>query len=359
MITVDVIGDADSATAFAHINRHWCAGLRQRGCSVNAADALVRLHHDFAAEFLSLDLAPGTSRLAVRPWDFGPYPRVWAERLETHWEGLIVHSEWTRSLAVRGGVSPERVHVVPLGFDDAIFQPAGVDVASRPFRFLFVGASIHRKGLDILRRAWQSAFGPGEAVCLVLKDHTADRFYRGIQQRESWQQAARDPAVARIEYVDDYLDATALAALYRSCHVGVFPYRAEGFALPVLEAMACGLPCIVPRFGPCLDYCTDDNAFFVPARRMSLPVSRDYAINTLGFRLPVEEVDFCEVRVSDLAATMRAVYEGGATAARRRGLQAAQDAHAGWTWQHSVGSLIGCLTEVTKGRHRGCMAKPS
>jgi glycosyltransferase involved in cell wall biosynthesis len=47
-------------------------------------------------------------------------------------------------------------------------------------------------------------------------------------------------AVRFLGYVED----SDIAALYRACHVHVFPSKYEGFGLPLAEALACGAPTI-------------------------------------------------------------------------------------------------------------------
>lgn len=122
----------------------------------------------------------------------------------------------------------------------------------------------------------------------MIKDHPHDLFYDGATIRDRIREAAGDPSGPEVEYICELLPPERLAALYRACDVGVFPYRAEGFCLPILEAMAAGLPSIVPRFGAALDYCSSRTSLLMPVRRISLPVGWSMAINTLGFREAVE-----------------------------------------------------------------------
>src|SRR4051812_35819491 len=54
-------------------------------------------------------------------------------------------------------------------------------------------------------------------------------------------------------------------SLYRSVHALVAPYRAEGFGLPILEALACATPVIVTSGGGSADFVTPDTAYLIEA----------------------------------------------------------------------------------------------
>jgi glycosyltransferase involved in cell wall biosynthesis len=56
-----------------------------------------------------------------------------------------------------------------------------------------------------------------------------------------------------------YVPATKLAALYRGASVFIYPSRFEGFGIQVIEAMACGVPCVVSSH-PSLDEASGDAA---------------------------------------------------------------------------------------------------
>jgi glycosyltransferase involved in cell wall biosynthesis len=56
-----------------------------------------------------------------------------------------------------------------------------------------------------------------------------------------------------------FLSHDELPALYRGAEVFVYPSRFEGFGIPVVEAMACGAPCVVSSH-PSLDEASGDAA---------------------------------------------------------------------------------------------------
>jgi hypothetical protein len=116
--TIRIFGGTDEPTAYAVINREWRRVLATHGCTIVDDDtAEVLLHHDYSARFGEVELPHARRRVAVRPWDFGPYPRRWVEVVEQQYDVLWVWSEWERDCARRGGLADDRIRVVPLGVD--------------------------------------------------------------------------------------------------------------------------------------------------------------------------------------------------------------------------------------------------
>lgn len=241
--------------------------------------AAVEVRHQWPPD---LTAPPAGALAAIVPWEFGAVPVQWLAQIEESVDELWVPSEYVRRMYLEAGIDPERVVTVPNGVDLELFTPEGprreLAGATDGTRFLFVGGLIARKGADILLAAWREAFAGRGDVTLVLKDFGTDGIYRDAD-RGPIREHADSGALPRIQLIDDELTTEELAAVYRACDVLVHPYRGEGFAMPVLEAMACGLPAIVTAGGP-----TDE---FLPAEA--------------GWRIDSRRVDFPEDRIDQLA----------------------------------------------------------
>ena len=134
---------------------------------------------------------------------------------------------------------------MPLGIDPTRFHPNANPFplkTIKPFRFLFVGGTIHRKGIDLLLKAYGETFTAADPVCLVIKEMGGGSFYRGQTARQQIEQLQEREGAPEIEYVTEELGEDELAGLYVACHCLVQPYRGEGFCLPIAEAMAAACP---------------------------------------------------------------------------------------------------------------------
>jgi len=349
-------GSRTGRSAFALVNARWSAGLTATGeyevIDYDAAAARppdVLIHHDFASHFAEFCAPHGSRAIAVRTWDFGPLPSAWVRKINREFCQFWAHSRWIAQQARAAGVDAERIRVVPHGIDPRVFRPDG-EIYPLPSRtrcvFLFVGGVCVRKGSDTLLKAYADAFSSADDVTLVVKDHSADLFYRDDTIRQTLVDLMNDPGAPRIVHIDRFLPDDVLASLYRACDVAVFPYRAEGFCLPILECMAAGTPAIVPSFGACLDFCSEETSYLMPVQRIQIPVHHRFKV-AMGFADDVESVDFCEVRASTLAEYLRRTYEESETSRARKAAAGVSVAHSRFTWDDALATVRRCLAELT------------
>jgi glycosyltransferase involved in cell wall biosynthesis len=268
----------------------------------------------------------------MQPWEYGSLPTAWLpmlRRVDEVWS----YSRYVRDCYIEAGVAPDRVHVVPLGVDPELYRP-GLEPLRLPAgpqtRFLFVGGTISRKGIDLLLRAFGRAFRPADGVGLVIKEMGWKSFYRG-QTAENDVRELGERGYP-VEYIDRDLSDAEMAGLYSACDCLVHPFRGEGFGLPVVEAMACGLPVIVTGAGPALDYAAEDTAYFIPAERGRFAECRVGEIETIG-RPWLFEPD------ADVLVGLLKRVAGDAAEARAKGMAASAHIRENFTWAHTTDAV--------------------
>lgn len=126
-------------------------------------------------------------------------------------------------------VEPARIRVVPHG---ARTVTPGGDAANREQMILFVGAIQRRKNVMRLVEAFES-IAPGWKLILA---GSAGFGAEAILQRI--EQSSRKDDIQVLGYVADPI----LETLYRRASIFAFPSLDEGFGMPVLDAMAYGVP---------------------------------------------------------------------------------------------------------------------
>ena len=270
--------------------------------------------------------------IMIQPWEFGSLPKSWIEPMNSVVDEVWVPSSYVKECYVASGVEAERVQVVPNGVDTGQFNPDTKPyplATDKAFRFLFVGGTIHRKGIDLLLGAYRTAFSADDDVCLVIKDMGGSSFYQGQTAQELISRFRSDPQAPEIEYIDKDLSTAEIASLYKACHCLVHPYRGEGFGLPIAEAMACGLAPIVTGYGAALDFCPPEIAWLVPAKVEKLPIKQVGQLETVDYPW-LAEPDF------DALVMMLRHAEKNPEEVRRRGRAAADFIHENYTWEHAA-----------------------
>ncbi len=152
---------------------------------------------------------------------------------------VVAISEATKRDYVRFfGILPERITAIPLAASDQFSPrpPEEVYALRRKYNlpdrfFLYLGSNKPHKNLTRLVGAWARV--AADDVTLVV----AGAWIAGFSEPK----AAAERLGAPVRWLGPVPDGV-LPALYSAAEAFVFPSLYEGFGLPVLEAMACGIP---------------------------------------------------------------------------------------------------------------------
>jgi glycosyltransferase involved in cell wall biosynthesis len=307
--------------------------------------AQVHVRHVFPPH---LHPAARGALVLVQPGEYGYLPNAWIEPIRENVREVWCYSHYVRDVYKASGIPEEKLVVVPLGVDERVFSPEappyvftdepgvergggarGLGETEPVFTFLFVGGTLHRKGIDILLEAYLKAFSAYDSVRLVIKDTGTETVYRGQNAREQILPLTGDATRPRLLYLERDLTAHQMASLYAAADCLVQPYRGEGFCLPALEALACGVPVLVPDGGPTDDFVDEAVGWRVSAAKKPFGEGRIGAWDCAG------ETWMFEVAPEDLARQMRQIAANAAEA-KQRGQAGAERVRSGWTWRHSA-----------------------
>ena len=171
---------------------------------------------------------------------------------------LVAVSEHGRALLEARGVPPERVSVVPPGFDRLTpTDEAAPDRSAAPVRALCVAQWIPRKGILTLIEAWNRHPRPGAVLELVGETEADPAYAASVREAIA---AASDASILVSGPVDD----AALAAAYAAADLFVLPSRYEGYGMVYAEALSFGLPVVACDVGPVPDLLGREEALLVP-----------------------------------------------------------------------------------------------
>jgi glycosyltransferase involved in cell wall biosynthesis len=145
----------------------------------------------------------------------------------------------TRDRAVAFGMAPQCTVVFPWGVDLEHFQPASGNAGKAEDSFtLFCNRSWEpRYGVDVLARAFVKVASQSEDVSLLLLG--------GGSQAEAIRQIFQRGGVEARVTVAGQVSQASLPRYYRMADLYISPSHVDGSSVSLMEALACGLPCLV------------------------------------------------------------------------------------------------------------------
>ena len=283
VIIVASLGRNNGIGSGAHLQ--WRA-LRQLGVETELLDAtpalrnpLFRIPHQPGSAYVFHAAGPQTANLigsvlphAAEAWRVG----YWAWELPDLPPGWVgcAHSLceiWTPSSFVRDSLVrlvDRPIYVVPhhVPARPERTRTVGMRREALPFTVLVMAdsrSSLSRKNPEGALRAFRTAFGGSPAARLVLKLNGSAGGADAASQALS-AGAADALSGGNVEVINSFLDADALEELFRGADVLLSLHRAEGFGIPMLEAMAHGLPVVATGWSGNLEFMDETNSHLVP-----------------------------------------------------------------------------------------------
>jgi GT2 family glycosyltransferase len=295
---------------------------------------------------------PGPDWLQVAYAQADAFPRVRGGRRKVGWTMLEVTGlpqEWVAGCNTMDEVwvpasfnvetfraSGVRVpiRVMPLGVDLDYYHPgiAGFRPTDR-FTFLSVFEWGERKAPEVLLRAFAEEFKPSDDAVLLLSVFNRDP---SVDVEAEVARLGLPPSAPIVLMVNAEFADYQMGSLYRSADCFVLPTRGEGWGMPVLEAMACGVPTIATSWSGPADFLHEGVGYPLQSRGL-VPAEA---------RCPYYEgFEWADPDPEHLRSLLRHVYEQP-DEARARGLAAATEVASCYTWEHVAARVKARLLEL-------------
>ena len=172
---------------------------------------------------------------------------------------LFVCSDWARDVCLNALTNCPPVFTVPLGVNREIFQTGESSRAETVF--FNCGKWEIRKGHDILIKAFNKAFSAEDDVELWMMCHNP--FYSN-EENKHWEDLYKNSPVGdKIRIIPRQRSQKDVYNIMRQIDCGVFPSRAEGWNLELLELMSCGKHVIATNYSGHTQFCNKENCMLI------------------------------------------------------------------------------------------------
>ena len=182
-------------------------------------------------------------KIAYNVWESTLQPEGYFNKLK-EFDELWVPSKWQRDCTIAQGYNPNKIKVVPEGVDVNTFYPEEVShelTSDGRFKFFLAGRWDYRKSIKEIIETFLKTFDKDEPVDLII---SVDNPFSGDGMKTTEERlehyGLNDGRIKIIHFPprEEYIK------LLKSCDAFVSCARSEGWNLPLIESMACGVPSI-------------------------------------------------------------------------------------------------------------------
>jgi glycosyltransferase involved in cell wall biosynthesis len=252
----------------------------------------------------------------------------------SHCDELIVCSKWAKEIVNKSvGL---KTSVVPLGVDTEIFYPSQVSNSEKTI-FFNCGKWEKRKGHDILGECFNKAFTKDDNVELWMM---CDNPFLAEDKKQQWEKLYNGSGLGdKIRLIPRQQHHGDVARLMNMADCGVFPARAEGWNLELLEMMACGKHVIATNYSAHTEFCTPVNSRLVNIHNLETAYDGVWFDGRKGFwaELAEEQKD----TIIEYMRDVHSLKQSGQLGINHNGLDTANK----FTWKNTVDKLLEVVNE--------------
>ena len=240
-------------------------------------------------------------KIAYNVWESTLQPEGYFNKLK-EFDEMWVPSKWQRECTIAQGYDPNKIKVVPEGVDVHTFYPD--NTATHPltkdkFTFFLAGRWDYRKSIKEIIETFIKTFDKGEEVELIVSvDNPFSNDGLKTTEERLKHYGLEDDRIKILHFPprEEYI------RLLKSCSVFVSCARAEGWNLPLIEAMACGTPSIYSDCSGQLE--------FAEGRGIPVRISHELPVSASTYNHFNDNVgNYYEPDFNDLGDKMKGVYE--------------------------------------------------
>lgn len=271
-------------------------------------------------------------KIAYNVWESTRYPDDFFNRL-FYFDEVWVPSQWQYESLIEQGYPKDKIFIVPEGVDIKTFKPLLKIPKKNKFRFLHFGRWDYRKYTTEILRAFSEEFKNDKNVELICNVENPSPYDGLNSTKERVEKYNID--TSKITFLNflprkEYINSLREGDVFISCA------RSEGWNLPLIEAMSCGIPSLYSNYGGQLQF----------AQGKGIPVDISH-MRTANIAEEEQPGEYCEPDYDDLKLKMRDVYTNWENH-REKSLKDAKFIHKEFNWERQAQIANDILTRNKK-----------